>query len=266
MPRLIAALPAYNEEGSLPPLLKKFQKVFERVPELDPVLIIVDDGSGDGTADVVRKAAGEFAVKLVQHPKNKGLGEAIKTGLRAALEESVSDRDVIVSMDADDTHPPRHIFSMLKEVVKGADIVIASRYRKGSEQHGVPLNRQVMSLGARFLFWLFLKLPGTRDYTCGYRAYRAGLVRQAFEHYGDEIITRNGFACTDQLLVNLACLGGVTIREVPFILRYDRKQGESKLNLGVTVTETLKLLLDGNRKLRAARKRKQVYRRTEAKA
>jgi dolichol-phosphate mannosyltransferase len=253
MPRLIVALPAYNEEDSLPPLLKKFRQLFRKMPpDADPIVIVVDDGSKDRTAEVALREARRMALRLVPHRVNKGLGEAIKTCLRAALEESRSDDDVIILMDADDTHPPRFVIPMKKRMEAGADMVIASRYRRGSRQHGVPLNRQLMSLTARFLFALFLRLPGVRDYTCGFRAYRSGLVREAFEVYGDTLITRNGFACTDQLLVNMACLGGVRIEEVPFVLRYDLKQGESKLNLSVTVLETFKLLLDGRRKLKQA--------------
>jgi dolichol-phosphate mannosyltransferase len=188
----------------------------------------------------------------VRHPQNKGLGEAIKTGLRAALEESRGDRDVIVCMDADDTHPPRHVVPMLKKVRAGADVVIASRYRQGSRQVGVPPHRQLMSFGAFVLFRLFLGLPGVRDYTCGYRAYRSTLIRRAFERYGDDLITRNGFACTDQLLVNIACLGNVRMEEVPFILRYDRKKGASKLNLGVTIIETFRLLAGARSRLKKA--------------
>lgn len=256
MSRLIVALPAYNEEECLPPLLRSFGRLFRELgSDFRPIVIVVDDGSKDNTGQVTLEAAKTLPVRLVPHEKNKGLGEAIKTGLRAALEESTSDEDTIICMDADNTHPPRYVKGMLYEIEGGADIVIASRYRRGSRQVGVPRNRQLMSYGARWLFWLFLGLPGVRDYTCGYRAYRAGLIREAFEHYGDDLITRNGFACTDQLLVNLACMAPLQIKEIPFILRYDRKRGASKLNLGVTITETLKLLLDGRNKLRAARRR-----------
>ncbi len=184
------------------------------------------------------------------------LGEAIKTGLRAALEESTSDADIIICMDADNTHPPENVPPMLDKIAAGADIVIASRYQKGSEQHGVPFNRRMMSYGALVLFKMFLNLPNTWDYTCGFRAYRSSLVKRAFDEYGDQLITRNGFACTDQLLVNLACLGDVDIQEVPFILRYDLKEGESKLNLGVTIGETFGLLFAGRKRLKAAKKRR----------
>lgn len=249
--RVIVALPAYNEEVSLPPLLRSFKRLALARPEIDLCIIIVDDGSRDRTAAVAEAAAKSIPVHLVRHGQNKGLGEAIKTGFRAALELSTSDEDVLVCMDADDTHPPRHIPSMLEQVDRGADIVIASRYRRGSRQHGVPLFRQLLSLAALVVFSLVLRIRGVRDYTCGYRAYRMGLIRRGMGHYGDRIITRGGFACTDQVLLNLACLGA-RIREVPFILRYDRKRGASKIRLGLTILETLHMLREGRSRLNRA--------------
>jgi dolichol-phosphate mannosyltransferase len=251
MPRLIAALPAYNEAECLPRLLKSFGEMFAEQKLDEPVIIVVDDGSKDDTAGVCRRAAESLPVRLVQHPQNRGLGAAIITGLKTALEEARSDDDVIVCMDADDTHPPRFVPSMLEQVRAGADMVIASRYQPGSEQHGVPFNRLVLSVVARYMFQIVVGIPGVRDYTCGYRAFRVSLIRKGFEKYGDQLITRGGFACTDQLLVNLACLGA-KIREVPFVLRYDRKVGESKINLGLTIVETFGLLLHARRELKRA--------------
>ncbi|MEQ8821945.1 MAG: glycosyltransferase family 2 protein [Sumerlaeia bacterium] len=257
MPRLFVFLPAYNEEACLPPLMEAFAELFAQLPaDRDPLLIVVDDGSKDRTAAVARETAERtgLAFDLVQHEVNRGLGGAIKTGLRRAAELSATEDDVVVCMDADNTHPPRFIVPMEEALHEHhADIVIASRYRQGSEQHGVPLNRQLMSYGARWLFTMFLNVPGVRDYTCGYRAYRIGIVKKSLEHYGDDIITRAGFACTDQLLVNMVCLGA-KCHEVPFILRYDQKEGESKLALGTTIKETLALLWAGNRRLAEARK------------
>ncbi|MGF1574145.1 MAG: glycosyltransferase [Sumerlaeia bacterium] len=257
MPRLFVALPAYNEEDCLPPLLNSFRRIFQQMdPNYHPLMIIVDDGSKDRTAQIVRNAAAKgYPVILVQHPVNKGLGEAIKTGLREVAARSTSPDDVLICMDADDTHPPRFIIPMIAKMNRtGADLVIASRFRKGSQQHGVPFNRQLLSLGALVLFKVFLNLKGVRDYTCGFRAYRLSMVNKSLQHYGENIITRAGFACTDQLLVNMACIGA-KITEVPFVLRYDRKVGESKLQLNTTIIETLKLLVHGNTALREARRK-----------
>jgi dolichol-phosphate mannosyltransferase len=248
--RIWVTLPAYNEEKSLPPLLEAFEQTIAASSLGEWHLIVVNDGSRDATLDVLRRYGQRLPLRVVSHEKNRGLGEAIKTGFRAALEIAADD-DIVVGLDADDTHPPDAIPGMVKVMEEtGAEVVIASRYRRGSRQVGVPLRRQLLSAGARVLFHVFLRLPGVRDYTCGFRAYRAGLLRRAFEKFGEGLITRKGFACTDELLVHLAILGP-TMREVPFILRYDRKQGVSKLDLGVTVVETLRLLWGHRRELRS---------------
>jgi dolichol-phosphate mannosyltransferase len=252
--RLLIALPAYNEEACLPPLLHDYRRLFAKLPSsIQPHVIVVDDGCIDKTAEVAEETGKRLGISLevIRHSENRGLGPAIVTGLRVALSHSTHPRrDVIVCMDADDTHPPSAIPRMLSTLRRDdADIVIASRYRPGSRQVGVPFHRQLLSLGARYLFQLTMPLDGVRDYTCGYRAYRADLVRRGFERWGDELLTRAGFACTDQLLVRYAALGA-RIREVPFVLRYDRKVGPSKMQLGKTALETFTMIGEARRMLR----------------
>ena len=244
MPRVILALPAYNEELAIGALLDAASATFKKLKHFDASVIVVDDGSSDRTAEVVRNYRADFPVEVVAHESNLGLGPAILTALRSALERSDDPEDIIVNMDADNTHPPDTILDMLALLDGNVDVAIASRYRKGSRQVGVPLNRRFLSWGARWVFTFRLGLKGVRDYTCGFRAYRARTIRLAFDTYGDRLITRAGFACTDEILVNLARLEPrPRIAETPFVLRYDRKQGESKLELFKTIRETLKMLL-----------------------
>jgi len=237
----IVALPAYNEEASLGMLLDAYAQLIREHPELHIKIIVVNDGSTDRTSQVLSEYSKILPLETVNHEQNRGLGQAIRTCLYEAIKRCRSDNDIIVSMDADNTHLPEYIPLLVEKIKSGADIVIASRFRQGSREIGVPFMRRVYSRGARMLFALFLGLPGVRDYTCGYRAYRAGLIRKALEYYGDHIIARNGFACTDDLLVNLAIFTK-KIAEIPFILRYDNKIGKSKLPLFSTILETLKLL------------------------
>jgi dolichol-phosphate mannosyltransferase len=204
-------------------------------------IVLVDDGSTDGTAEAARAVKMAIPLAVVAHPANRGLGPAILTGLSEALQRSETGEDLIVCMDSDNTHPPETIRTMAERAREGFDLIIASRYRRGSRQVGVPRWRRAMSFGARGLFWWRLRLQGVRDYTCGFRAYRASLIRRGFERHGQKLITRRGFACTDELLVRLAAFGP-RIAEVPFVLRYDRKRGRSKIPLFRTIWETLKML------------------------
>ena len=241
MTQIIVLLPAFNEEASIGNLLKNFKDIAAKLPA--PLqLIIVNDGSTDQTSHVIEHYTPTLPIHLISHPTNQGLGQAIRTGLAAALTLAEDDDDVVISMDADHTHPPEYIPHMMAKIQQGCDIVIASRYQPGSQEIGVPVLRKFYSRGAKLLFQIFLHLPGVRDYTCGYRAYRVRILRQAMQHFGEHIITRSGFACTDELLVNLSSLT-TKIAEIPFTLRYDRKQGRSKIRILRTVIETLHMLL-----------------------
>lgn len=244
----IIILPAYNEEDSLGELLDEFVAIQQRLGSYQ--IILINDGSVDRTVQVAQQFQAKLNLRIVNHEVNKGLGPAIKTGLYQALHQATSGDDVVVYMDADSTHSPAYILSMKQRILEGADLVIASRFLAGSREIGVPFMRRLYSRGARILFKLFLPLPGVTDFTCGYRAYRLNLIKNALECYGDGIIERTGFACTDELLVNLATFD-IKIAEVPFVLRYDKKKGKSKLQLGLTILETIRMLLKARKKLLA---------------
>jgi len=253
MQNVIVALPAYNEAGAIGELLDEFKRVFER-EKVKFTIIVVNDGSKDKTEEILKLYLQKLPLKIVNHPKNLGLGPAILTGLNESLCLITSDDDIIVNMDADNTHSPEFIISMIRAIERGSDIVIASRYQNGSEEIGVPLLRRIYSRCAKIIFSLFLNLPNVQDYTCGFRAYRAGLIKRAINKFEGNLISRNGFACTDELLVHLATLTS-SISEVPFILRYDKKRGKSKLKLLTTIFETFKLLIKGRKELKESRKR-----------
>lgn len=228
-------LPAYNEAGSLPTLLQRISEI-----PVQTCTIVVDDGSSDLTAEVARGFTGHMQVTLLRHPRNLGLGAALLTGLRFAAGTSDSS-DVVIAMDSDNTHDPALIPDMLRKIAEGNDIIIASRYVPGSQVFGVTLLRQVLSLGASVLMRLAFRIPGVRDYTSGYRAYAAGLLKRSFAAYGDHLIEESGFTCVVELLAKLAPLSR-GLAEVPLVLHYDRKEGRSKMKILRTVWRYLKLV------------------------
>lgn len=233
-------LPAYNEQEALPPLLLAIRAALE--PACIPYrVIVVDDGSRDRTADVARRAAEQMPVDLVPHLQNQGLAAAIRTGLTAALARCRPD-DVVVTMDCDNTHPPRLIPEMLTMIGNGRDVVIASRFQPGARVIGVPAARQLYSVAARWLFQVLFPIRNVRDYTCGFRAYRASALRQAAERFGDALISETGFSCMADLLLKLRNLP-LAMGEVPLELRYDRRGAGSKMRVLRTIRQTLSLLL-----------------------
>ncbi len=183
---VIITLPALNEEFTLPPLLRATQEAMAE-NQIEYRVIIVDDGSTDGTAKVATEMQRVMPLTLVSHETNRGLGESIRTGLLHALEDA-DDRDIIVTMDSDNTHAPGLIARMVRGIREGNDVVIASRYRPGAHVKGVPLYRRMLSGSGSMAFRVLFPTPNVRDFTSGYRAYRAGVLKQAFATYGESFI------------------------------------------------------------------------------
>lgn len=232
-------LPAYNEAENLPPLLQGLKGTLAAWPGGTPPckVVVVDDGSVDGTKEAARSVDG-LDVHVIVHDPNQGLGGAMRSGILYVLEHAADD-DFMVAMDADNTHPTELMPGMLLKAERGADIVIASRFQPGAEIHGLDAFRERISEIASWI--LRIMFPGARDYTCGYRCYRVGLLRWGQQHYGDAFLNQKGFSIMVDILLKLRRRAS-RIEEVPLILRYDRKQGVSKMKVMQTAITTLRLL------------------------
>lgn len=231
-------LPAYNEEESLPNLLNRVMNLtFVDGPKLKVVL--VNDGSSDRTEQVAKENFQDLNMTIVNHEKNMGLGQAVQTGIKEALSQS-KENDVIVIMDADDTHDTALIEVMVTKIEDGADIVIASRFVEGGNDKSAPPFRRLLSRGASLIFQMLLPLDKINDFTSGYRAYKVGLLNKASKYWGETLVVENGFACMVELLLKLRHWQPNVV-EIPFYLRYDRKLGASKLKLFKTLFQYLKL-------------------------
>ncbi|MFV1959946.1 MAG: glycosyltransferase family 2 protein [Planctomycetota bacterium] len=240
--RLWLLLPSYEEEKSLPPLLEDLRKTLAGWPDAPPTtVVVVDDGSLDRTAQVAREAgvAAPFALDVLIHERNQGLGAALRTGIEHVLARAGED-DLLATMDADHTHPPELLPAMVAKLQAGADLVIASRFQPGASVHGLGPFRRGVSRAASWL--LRVVFPGARDYTCGYRVYRVALLRWGQARYKDAFLNQAGFSVMVDLLLKLRRRAR-RIEEVPLTLRYDRKQSTSKMKLVQTASVTLSLLV-----------------------
>lgn len=163
--RVIAVMPAYNEKGRIGAAVRGALRRVEKV-------IVVDDGSADGSADEARAAGAD----VVTHVLNRGQGAALKTGTVLALAEGA---DVVVHVDADGQHDPEAIPSLLAPLVEGrADVAFGSRFL-GVKSHGMPFSRRLLLAAARAFSGLVLGLPRTvTDPQSGMRAMTAAAARE----------------------------------------------------------------------------------------
>ena len=224
-------LPAFNESAAIAPLFDRIRLAKEdlKVRGLADNLVVIfyDDGSTDDTAARVRGSQGDLTIFLLNPPSNGGLGTALQ-GIISYFLEVGAKPDVLVIMDCDDTHDPRQIADLLKRMdTEGEDIVIASRYRRGAVIAGVPLSRQIFSLGFALLVKGVLPIRGVRDYSCGYRAYAYAPLKQASSSRGF-CLRESGFSAMPEILIRLRG-NGWSFGEIPLDLSYDRRETQSKM-------------------------------------
>lgn len=233
-------LPAYNEEKSIPALFANITRTCDS-NKITFSIVIVDDGSTDATASLAEQYSHTMPVTVLKHTRNRGLGKAVQTGLSYIISKAGPD-DLVVTMDADNTHDPHIMLSMIQKAEQYIDVVIASRYVPSGENRGVSLFRKILSRGSSFLLHVFFPYKHVTDYTSGYRLYRASILKKAYAHYGDTFITQHGFACMAEILINLMFISAA-IREVPLVLRYDLKSSKSKIKIGQTIMQYIVFII-----------------------
>jgi dolichol-phosphate mannosyltransferase len=238
-PRILVALPAYNEEANVGSLLHRIHGTLTQAG-LAHSIVVVDDGSRDRTPEILSSCAQTLPLIVETHASNQGLGGALRDALKRAS-ASAAPGDVIVTMDSDESHSPELILPMVKRVQEGCDVVIASRYQPGSRVEGLALHRVWISSLAGVLLRALFPTPGVRDYTCGFRAYRSEALQLAYARYGDSLVDQSGFPCMVDVLLKMRRLP-LVFGEVPMRLRYDLKRGASKMRLLQTSLATLRLL------------------------
>lgn len=222
---LSVILCAYNEELAIGELLEKFASM---IPILPLEVILIDDASTDRTSLIAKNYLMRLPLRLVRHPENWGLGLSIRQGLEIAL-PNLKDQDYVATMDADATHPPETLKTLIAALQKfSADIAIASRYEgPGSAEEGTPLLRRLLAKAARRLLAVrFPALRSIKDSTTGFRCYRAGCLRSLMGQNGKILLKQKRFAIQMELLLALKQQNFSAV-EIPFRLNYRQKRSTS---------------------------------------
>jgi dolichol-phosphate mannosyltransferase len=224
--RTLVVLPTYNEADNI-------VEVIDRVrAAADVDILVVDDGSPDGTGDVVdghAAALGDGRVRLMRRAGKQGLGTAYLAGFADGL---AHDADVLVEMDSDLQHDPAALPSLLAAVAHGADLAIGSRYVPGGSIPHWAWHRQQLSKWGNRYAGAVLGLA-VRDATSGYRAYRASALAAIDLH----AVRADGYAFQIELAYTVARNGGNVV-EVP-IQFHERQRGQSNMSGGIVVEALL---------------------------
>jgi dolichol-phosphate mannosyltransferase len=219
--RPLVVLPTYNEALNIAEVL---EKVRAAVPHAQ--ILVVDDGSPDGTADLAEELGRELGnVSVLRRAAKSGLGSAYRAGFREGLAREL---DVMIEMDSDLSHDPAALPSLLAAIDDGADLVIGSRYVPGGTIPNWRLHRRLLSRWGNRYAGFVLGLP-VRDSTAGYRAYRAS----ALQKVDLDAIRADGYGFQIEMAYAVQRSGG-RIVEVPISFK-DRVRGTSKMSSRIVV-------------------------------
>ena len=240
--RPLVVLPTYNEAENIEAVLRRLRAA---VP--DAHVLVVDDGSPDGTAELATKLADDLGgIDVIERPGKAGLGSAYRTGFEWGFERGY---DVLVEMDADLSHHPEALPGMLQVVDAGADLVIGSRYVPGGSTPQWPRIRRFLSVWANRYAAAVLGLA-VNDATAGFRAYRADVLRRVDLQHS----RADGYGFQVELVYRVVRLGG-RIVEVPITFT-DRVEGSSKMSLRIVVEALGLVTLWGARDVLTGRRRR----------
>ncbi len=213
--KTLVIIPTYNERENI-------ERIIPLVLEKDPSIhvLIVDDGSPDGTGQIADSMSKESDRIFVIHRKNKsGLGTAYIAGFKFALEKSY---DYIFEMDCDFSHDPKYVPHFL-EAVHDADLVLGSRYISGVNVINWPMSRLLLSYYANVYSRIITGLP-VKDATGGFKCYR----REVLEAIDLDKVKSNGYSFQIEMSFR-AWKKGFKIKEIPIVFE-DRKEGQSKMS------------------------------------
>jgi dolichol-phosphate mannosyltransferase len=221
--KLAIVIPTYNEADNIEKTIKSVKECFLPL-NVDIQLIIVDDNSKDGTADIVRRLSRQDPhIDLVSRPAKLGLGSAYVDGFRWILQNNMQP-DIVLQMDADLSHPPELLPKMVEvlSTQDNIDIVVASRYYQTGSTEDWPLYRKIISKGANRYARLILRM-NLKDMTSGYRALRINVVEKLLSSK----LSAKGYVYQIESIY-IASKLGMKICEIPYKF-HDRVRGKSKL-------------------------------------
>lgn len=244
--RALVAVPTHNEADNITGLLAKLR---HHVPDAD--ILVIDDASTDATRRLVRHAmGGDDQVRMVERDHKRGLGDAYLHAFGIALDEGY---DVVVEIDADHSHDPAVLPTMLDVASHGIALVIGSRYVPGGTVSGWPRRRTWLSRWGNRYVAIMLGLA-INDATAGYRVYRTDALRTI----GLDGVQASGYVFQVEMTYRVV-RSGLSVVEIPISFT-DRVVGDSKMNRGIIVESFVLVTLWGLQDMLSLKRRQRAYR------
>ena len=228
---IFVTLPCLNEAENLKIIIPQIHKIFQN-NNYEYKILVCYDCSTDDTESVVNNLQKEYNIELLPYQNKRGLGIAFLRLFQTAIKESQSDDDVIISLDADNTHDPNGMLLIMDKIESGYDVAIQSRFCDNSSMSGFPFFRKMISNSISLIMRTFFPVgeKGIKDYTSSYRGYKVGIFKKVFEKYKNNFITETEFTYTIESIIKLGIITN-KITETPLQYKYDKKIGKSKLRL-----------------------------------
>ncbi len=223
MRKAVIVLPTYNEAGNIEKIIPQIYEATKSNTNWEINILVVDSKSTDKTEELVKELIKKHKTLHLLRTEKNGLGKAYVQGFQTAIEKIQP--YLIFEMDADLSHDPKEIPNFLREIEKGADFVIGSRYIKGGSIPGDwGFHRKFFSVVGNLIIRFGFMKPGVTDWTGGYRGIKTWIIKEASDH----IKNYSGYVFQVALL-DFAIKRKAVIKEVPIHFR-DRTIGESKIN------------------------------------
>jgi len=238
-PHIYFVIPAFNEAENLPCLFASLD-TWSRNRGTDIHVVVVDDGSRDETATIVREFK-QLPLTLVQHPVNLGVHRVFQSGFDAVAKLSASTEDMIVTLEADNTSSLKILDRMLELAHEGYELVLASCYAPGGYVVGTTLYRKFLSWCANLILRSIPGMPRVYTFSSFYRVYRAPFLKHLLAAYGNRLIEMEGFVCVVEILLKSARLGA-RVSEVAMRLDGTQRKGPSKMKTIRTIRGYFRLL------------------------
>ncbi len=236
MNKLFILIPVLNEAGNIPRLVGALQALSGELQDRFNVhVILIDDGSQDHTSELATESAKKAGVQLtiLRHEVNQGPGKAFATGF-CHLANLLEDRDLVLTMEGDNTSRLELVKQMLTRLGEGFDVIFASPYMYGGKIINTSVYRIFLSSVANLFIKELLGIHGILTVSSFFRLFRASTLKKLQAVYGPEIVERRGFECMVEMTMKMINLQ-MTISEVPMVLDTHARVGKSRMKILRTI-------------------------------